>query len=412
VSTTCGPTTCAPGDDTCWIQKLLDTQATVRLPAGIFHITHLELHSGQRLIMTPGTILRPVPAPLQVNRLMLWANAVDDIVIEGGVIDGVGSARSTGIGLTGVSRARIRGTHCINMVEDSGFRGDGIYINKSLGGTRCARPIGKLCEDIVLEDVTFERNMRQGLMVASVCGLRLRNCSILDTTGAATGAGIDIEPNVPTDVVEGVDIDGCTITGNNYGILFQPSGTEGSVAVSVRNSTISNNRNIGVSMTRPDMGPRDRYSVIIKGNTIAGNAAQGVSLTHLHGGIRVTDNVIRDNRGHGVLVDLCDRWAVTGNTIVGNGERGISVTTRASSPGEFGQIVDNHIWDNGQAPYYPTGGPGVVLSSALEPRVFMGTNSFGSDTRRQTSALLTYGPHQTVRLADNMTIDMTEAVHK
>lgn len=408
-------TSCPPagtGDDTCWIQGLLDSQAVVRLPAGTFHITQLELNSGQRLIMGTGTVLRPIASPVQDNRLMLWANGVDDVVIEGGVIDGTGAIRSIGIALTGVNRARVMGTHSINMVEIGGMRGDGFYINKSLGGDRRGRIPGRRCEDVVLEDVTAEGNGRQGVMVASVSGLRLRNASLLNTTGSHTGAGIDIEPNRPTDTIEDIDIDRCVITGNHYGMLFQPSGSEEALAVTLRNSTVSNNRTRGVSVTKPDTGVSARCAVLIKGNAIKANGAQGINASHIQGGVRVENNLIQANGGHGVLLDFCNRWTVSGNQLVGNGERGVAVTTRDTSVGEFGQIIENQIWDNGQSPALPAGGPGVVISSStIEPEVLIKANTFGTTTGRQTSAVQTSGPCSTVKITGNQTIGIQEAVH-
>jgi hypothetical protein len=387
----------------------LDAQALVRLPAGTFHISHLEFNTGQRLVMSPGTILRPVASPPQSNQLMLWANGIDDVVIEGGVIDGTGATLSTGIGLTGVTRTRVIGTRCLNMSQNAGARGDGIYINKSTAGDRCGRPAGRPCEDVLLEEVVSERNQRQGVMVVSVRGLRLRGCSLVN----GVGAGIDVEPNMETDTIEDIDIDGCTIAGNEYGILFQPSGREPAVDVVVRNSVISLNRKRGVSITDPDIGPSARCDVLIKGNTITGNGAQGVNLAHNLGGIRVVDNTIASNAGSGVLIDFANRWSVSGNVLRRNGERGLAVQTRSDSPGDFGQIVDNQVWDNGQSPALPSGGPGIVISAMdVEPQVMVAGNIFGATSPiRQTVGIETHGPHDTVTLAGNRSYGIPEVRH-
>jgi hypothetical protein len=392
----------------------LDGQGLVRLPKGVFRISHLELNSGQRLIMSPGTVLKPLTTPLQANQLMIMANGVDDIVIEGGVVDGAGSVRSTGIGLTGVVRGRVLGTRCINMSQEAGARGDGLYINKSLPGDRCNRPAGRLCEDIVIEDVIADNNQRQGMMVASVRGLRIRNSSFLNSSTDLTGAGIDFEPNDDSDIIEDVEIDGCTFAGNEHGILFQPSGTEASVDVTVRNSNFLANRARGLSITRPDSGMSDRCSVLVKGNHIRGNGGQGVNLSHNRGGVRIVDNVIEENGSSGVLIDFAHRWIVSGNTLRRNGERGLAVTTRPGSVGEFGQIVENQVWDNAQAPHLVNGGPGIVISAqGVEPHVLVAHNIYGSTTTpaRQTVGLETQGPHSSVTVVGNRAFGIIEKRH-
>lgn len=410
----CRLPTCGPGDDTCWIQALIDAQAIVRLPPGTFRISHLELNSGQRLIMSPATVLRPVASPAQSNQLMVWANGIDDIVIEGGVIDGTGATLSTGIALTGVTRARVFGTRCINMTQTSGARGDGIYVNKSLAGDRCNRAAGRICEDVVLEQVVSENNQRQAMMVASVRGLRLRDSVFKNTTGSTTGAGIDFEPNLETDTIEDVDIDGCTIAGNEYGILFQPSGTEATVDVTVRNSTIAFNRARGISMTNSDTAEGGRCTLLVKANTICANGGQGVNLSHNEGGTRIVDNDVVGNGGSGLIIDFANRWTVSGNTLRRNGERGLAVTTRPGSPGEFGQIVDNEVWDNGQSPALPSGGPGIVVSSSgVEPQVLVTGNLFGNSLvpARQTVGIETHGPHATVTIVGNRAFGYPESRH-
>jgi hypothetical protein len=168
-----------------------------------------------------------------------------------------------------------------------------------------------------------------------------------------------------------------------------------------------------VSITDPDIGPSARCDVLIKGNTITGNGAQGVNLAHNLGGIRVVDNTIASNAGSGVLIDFANRWSVSGNVLRRNGERGLAVQTRSDSPGDFGQIVDNQVWDNGQSPALPSGGPGIVISAMdVEPQVMVAGNIFGATLPiRQTVGIETHGPHDTVTLAGNRSYGIPEVRH-
>ena len=90
-------------------------------------------------------------------------------------------------------------------LRDSG--GDGIYIG-SLGKTPC--------KNVEIRDCICDNNYRQGLSIISVENLLVENCVFKNTNGTPPSAGIDIEPNSPSDRLSNVVIKNC-ISLNNAG---------------------------------------------------------------------------------------------------------------------------------------------------------------------------------------------------
>ncbi|HRZ47444.1 MAG TPA: nucleoside hydrolase [Candidatus Paceibacterota bacterium] len=90
--------------------------------------------------------------------------------------------------------------------------GDGIY----LGTTR-----GKnLNRNVVIRRVDCDANHRQGISVISAENLLIEECLLRNTRGTALQAGIDFEPNDPTDVLVNCVMRRCLAT-NNAGTGFQ-----------------------------------------------------------------------------------------------------------------------------------------------------------------------------------------------
>jgi hypothetical protein len=95
-------------------------------------------------------------------------------------------------------------------LADSG--GDGIYLGVAGGGGPNI--------DVLIQDVTCERNYRQGVSVISARGLTIERCVLKDTAGTAPMAGIDFEPNDPGEEIADCVMRDCLVE-NNAGYGFQ-----------------------------------------------------------------------------------------------------------------------------------------------------------------------------------------------
>ena len=72
---------------------------------------------------------------------------------------------------------------------------------------------------MLIRDCICDDNHRQGISVISVDKLRIENCILRNTRGTPPQAGIDIEPDRPTDMLVDVVISNC-ISENNRGVGF------------------------------------------------------------------------------------------------------------------------------------------------------------------------------------------------
>ncbi len=100
---------------------------------------------------------------------------------------------------------------CSNVVVkglslvDSG--GDGIYLG--------ARGPVRKNTDVTIRDVVCKDNHRQGISVISAENLLIENTQLLTTHGTAPQAGIDFEPNHPTEVLKNCVMRNCRAEGNS-----------------------------------------------------------------------------------------------------------------------------------------------------------------------------------------------------
>lgn len=94
-------------------------------------------------------------------------------------------------------------------LADSG--GDGIYLGVAAKGVTNS--------NVRIEDVVCERNHRQGISVISAENLLIERCILRETAGTAPMAGIDFEPNHPTEKLAACVMRDCTVE-RNRGVGF------------------------------------------------------------------------------------------------------------------------------------------------------------------------------------------------
>ncbi len=84
--------------------------------------------------------------------------------------------------------------------------GDGIYLGASWSAGAS--------KDVVIRRVDCDDNHRQGISVISAENLLIENCRLRNTKGTDPQAGIDFEPNSPTDVLLNCVLRKCVAEGN------------------------------------------------------------------------------------------------------------------------------------------------------------------------------------------------------
>jgi len=91
------------------------------------------------------------------------------------------------------------------VLAESG--GDGIYLGTGRSGVTN--------RDIIIRDVICDKNYRQGISVITAENLLIENTIMRDTAGTAPMAGIDFEPNGPTEQVVNCVMRNCVAENNN-----------------------------------------------------------------------------------------------------------------------------------------------------------------------------------------------------
>ena len=97
----------------------------------------------------------------------------------------------------------------LTLVESGG---DGVYLGVARGNGPC--------RDIVLRDIVCDRHYRQGISVISARNLLIERCTLRGTGGTAPAAGIDFEPNRPSEELSDIVMRDCIVT-NNHGAGIQ-----------------------------------------------------------------------------------------------------------------------------------------------------------------------------------------------
>ena len=103
----------------------------------------------------------------------------------------------------------LRGSRDIRIsnltLKDSG--GDGIIFTKSKKNPYCSQ--------IEIDRVKSYGNKRQGMTIVSAKNVLVTNSEFANTEGTLPGAGVDLEPDLPSDFMENIVFRGC-IFRNNY----------------------------------------------------------------------------------------------------------------------------------------------------------------------------------------------------
>ena len=232
-------------NDTAAIQKAINslpsTGGTVVIPPGTYGIdavTTLKLKSNVTLQMSPTTILGVIPNAA-AHYEVLHIGGVSNVNINSGVLwgdrlthKGTTGEHGFGAAVLGSSNVTITGTASNNMWGDGFYIGNGPTFGSSLK-TRS--------KNVKLIDVTADNNRRQGISITSGKDISIVRAKLTNTNGAAPSAGIDVEPNGKTDILQNISIVD-TYTANNQGAGIALSlgaivGTTTPISITVTNHT-------------------------------------------------------------------------------------------------------------------------------------------------------------------------------
>jgi len=194
----------------------------------------IELQSNQEIIFKKGVVVEAMKGAFRIlgddwntatNRhrrgdSLLWAICKENIRLNGyGATLRMQKAEYMAEDNISEHRHVLEFKSCSNIIiegltlADSG--GDGIF----LGRYHQYAGVKYYCENVTIEDVCCDNNLRSGVAVISVDGLTIENCVLKNTIGTWPQCGIVFEPNYAAERLTGIVM---------------------------RNNTLSNNRSIGL----------------------------------------------------------------------------------------------------------------------------------------------------------------------
>jgi hypothetical protein len=306
-------------DDTTVFNNTFSGGGRVYIPSGTYILkSSISIPSNTHVFLHPNAKIK---AYVQVwtDTALFNVNGTSNVTIEGGTFDGNKSGNSNGriygISIFGdASNVKILRVRCIDMpgIDAHGTNGgDGIIIGES----------GYIPDNILIDGVVCDGNVRQGLSVITGTRIRIVNSAFLNTTGDDPGYGIDLEPNVVTDTLNNVLISNCAFYNNHgggvitndkcgpniciHGNIFQ-GGSHYEAVLECRSS--------GMSVVGNSINLENAYAITVNGKNITcvGNSIVGdLTNTDQRAGILVYDstacnisnNTVKETWGNGLYVD-------------------------------------------------------------------------------------------------------------
>ncbi|HBG25650.1 MAG: hypothetical protein A2Y10_16050 [Planctomycetes bacterium GWF2_41_51] len=270
----------AQDDDTVICQSAIDSGALcVRFPKGKYDIDAvkkgpktdpnddnqwyggLDVASNLTLTFDPGAVIKVIPNDARVYSVVRITGK-ENVRISGAVIDGERDEHKGTTGEWGHGIA-IRGQSkniTIENVMVSGCWGDGIYI-----GEGCP-------EDVLVENSKFDNNRRNACSITQGRNVLFKKCTFSNTHGTGPHKGVDIEPNVESDVISNVVFEDCYSYKNlTQGFSLARDDKQNHPVTVTFRGCISEGDGTGFGI---DIGPSDTAGVVYISNCVSINAQE------------------------------------------------------------------------------------------------------------------------------------------
>ena len=249
------------------VTATLSTAATAAVAAGI----PLVLPRGIGIITAwapPSNLtVRGAGQDLTVLRLNSTATGANTVAVD---VSGKSGVSISGLTIDG-NRAAFSGVttewkHALNARDVTNLaltnvalvnaKGDGLYVGRSTGHSTGLMALNLNCRN----------NYRNNLSVIDLSRSRFVNCSFINANGTNPQAGVDLEPNFTTDVLEDIGFTNCISSGNAEAGL-QLAYTGGVATLSSALSTAAAITSLPVAAL-PQAIPAGAVKVIAQNNTV------------------------------------------------------------------------------------------------------------------------------------------------
>ncbi len=232
------------GDDTRVIQSAINSTAasgqTLEIPASAqpYNVQPLTIPSNAKIFLDAGVTIQATSGYSSSQRMITIAD-VSNVSITGTPGRSTFQMRKAEytsgeyrhcLDIEGANSVTVTGIACNN----SG--GDGLYIGEGRQG---------FSSNITVSQSTFDNNRRQGFSLISGKNILIDGCTFSNTNGTAPEAGIDLEPNTTSDMLQNITIQNSKSTGNHgSGVLVSIGNLNRSsapISVNISGHTTSGN---------------------------------------------------------------------------------------------------------------------------------------------------------------------------
>lgn len=189
-------------DDAAAIQLAVNEVAgrggTVLIPDGVYMVdasgpNRIMLKSRMSVQLSPGAVLKAIPNG-ETHYAVLTLDGVSDVTISGGTLEGERDRHQATTGEWGHGIRMERGAAHITVsdVKINNMWGDGIFM--------------QAVKDIAVCRIVADHNRRQGISVIEAEGVLVTHSVFKNTRGTRPSAGIDLEPDIPTQHISNMRI--------------------------------------------------------------------------------------------------------------------------------------------------------------------------------------------------------------
>ena len=319
-------------DDTSAIQRALKASNRIIIPKGIYMINTkvgLKVSSNQSIIFEEGATFKAIPNSEDFYRIFDISD-VRNVSVTGGLFigDRYSHLSKNGEWGTGIYISSNSQGISIKGSRFEKFWGDGLYI----GG-------GISPKDISIDDVVCDNNLRSGISVTNVKNLTISNSEFTNSNGKEPKTGINIEPDLQ-ETCEDITISDTKCFGNaGNGIsLLGKFGYIKNIKISdmasyrnsdgiymdncenitIKSSTISQNKNYGLSVARDVVNGSFSNLVISKNNSIGAalittSQKKGLANLMFSKCTFLNNGISQPNTNDGIRIDLYDLSGIISN---------------------------------------------------------------------------------------------------
>jgi hypothetical protein len=273
------------GDDTSVLQNAVKTTAAsgqvLRIPAGKYNVNPISFPDNSQVALDAGVTIT-ANAGYGPSDKMLNIKSQNVTIAGAGATSVIFQMRKAEYAAEhAVDGSEYR--HCLNIEGASNVKISGISCNQSGGDglyIGAASLQGAPSQNVTISDCIFDQNFRQGFSLISGEHVFIYRSYFTNTSGTNPEAGIDVEPNNPSDVAADVHIEDSFTTGNaGPGVklsIWKLTGASQAVDITVLRHHSNSNLQSGYDANNSDLTVNTQGQLLVRDSFSENDGDYGV----------------------------------------------------------------------------------------------------------------------------------------